>query len=697
MVSSSLLIVYVGALLFSGALALAFAYQLRTAALRPRFATAALVQAAWLAAGGIAELTLSASRFSPTGPLKLAYWLEGLSLALWVSAFLHTMTHHCHVAPSRLRLWGMEWLGAWILAGLGLCWLLLAPDNLTALLRLQCLTNTGLALFGLWCLHRLYKSASSIRLLKLICVAASLQLGYSAYDSLNCAIALTAPYSHSRIVVTLVCTLLLLVGTLVLRRESLDPHAELTLSRPIILYLSLFSISLGLLALVALAGLYIRRVGGSLGDVLYLVVMLSALACVVMLVTSEQVRNYLNVLINKHLFSHKYDYRSEWLKLIERLSRPANSQEAYGIALQAVMSIFKSPGGALFLSHPEGFFPAHSLHCPLPEQSQEPSQSPFARVLRDAEWVFFPRLPPTYTELDRHAETLPDWIRLIDRIWLVMPLIYETRLEGFILLLEPQVRTSLSWEDLDLLKITGRQLASYLAGHRKSEALSEAKQFETFNKLSAFVMHDLKNLLAQQSLLVENAAKHRNNPAFIEDTFSTIQGSVARLNVLLQKLQRREPEASRAIDLGPIVQDAIGRCQRTLPRPSLRGDTQHLRLLAAPDTLCMVLVHLIQNAQEATKPSGYVDVQVTRLGQRVMISIDDNGKGMDEDFIRHKLFKPFETTKTGKGMGIGVYQARDYIEHLGGQLSVVSQPGMGTTFTLLLPLLEVGIDYTAVE
>jgi putative PEP-CTERM system histidine kinase len=268
-----------------------------------------------------------------------------------------------------------------------------------------------------------------------------------------------------------------------------------------------------------------------------------------------------------------------------------------------------------------------------------------------------------------------------------MPLIYETKLIGFIILNEPKIYTSLNWEDLDLLKITGRQIASYIEGHRKSEALSQAKQFETFNKLSAFVMHDLKNLIAQQSLLTENAAKHKDNPAFIDDAFNTIRGSVDRLNVLLQKLQRSEPEAARSIDLKPVLIEAIGRCSRTLPIPSLRLDKENSKLLAAPDTLCMVFVHLIQNAQEATKPTGFVDIHVEHVGNQVQIKIDDNGKGMDEHFVQHSLFKPFETTKTGKGMGIGVYQAKDYIEHLGGSVIVTSQIDVGTTFTLTLPLL----------
>lgn len=100
--------------------------------------------------------------------------------------------------------------------------------------------------------------------------------------------------------------------------------------------------------------------------------------------------------------------------------------------------------------------------------------------------------------------------------------------------------------------------------------------------------------------------------------------------------------------------------------------------------------HLIQNAIEATPPHGHVMI---RLGQReegahagaVEIEIADTGQGMSEEFIRERLFKPFDSTKSA-GMGIGVFESREYITELGGMLEVSSQPGIGTTFKVVLPL-----------
>src|SRR5690606_23600968 len=155
---------------------------------------------------------------------------------------------------------------------------------------------------------------------------------------------------------------------------------------------------------------------------------------------------------------------------------------------------------------------------------------------------------------------------------------------------------------------------------------------------------------------------------------------------LLRKLQRNEPEGIRVLNLNDVLVEAVRRCQKGQPVPTLRNEHTEIRVKGDWDSLVMVFVHLIQNAQDATLPSGFIDLYVSRDNNVAAIAIEDNGEGMDEDFIRNRLFKPFDTTKTGKGMGIGVYQARDYVQNLGGNLSVESTKGEGTTFTISLPV-----------
>jgi len=256
-------------------------------------------------------------------------------------------------------------------------------------------------------------------------------------------------------------------------------------------------------------------------------------------------------------------------------------------------------------------------------------------------------------------------------------------------LTSPKGETALNWEDLDLLKTVGRQVANYLLRHEQTERLAEARQFDAFNKLAAYVMHDLKNLIAQQSLVVKNAEKHKDNPAFVDDAIQTITNSVARMNTLLRKLQRNEPESVRVLNLQEVMLEAVKRCQKSLPLPTLRNDLHSLRIKADWDALVMVFVHIIHNAQDATPNTGFIDIDVSLDNSMVNITIEDNGDGMDELFVRDRLFKPFDTTKTGKGMGIGVYQVRDNVQNLGGNLTVESTPSEGTTFTITLPVLQI--------
>ncbi|MCG8670694.1 MAG: HAMP domain-containing histidine kinase, partial [Pseudomonadales bacterium] len=215
----------------------------------------------------------------------------------------------------------------------------------------------------------------------------------------------------------------------------------------------------------------------------------------------------------------------------------------------------------------------------------------------------------------------------------------------------------------------------------------QSKQFEAYNKLTAFIMHDLKNLIAQQALVVKNAAKHKENPAFIDDMINTIDNSVNRMNNLLQKLQQKESTnviVSR-MDLHKVLIEATQKCHDRYPIPSLHLDDHESSIEADKDHFEMVMIHLIKNAQEATDSDGYVDVTLRREDSLIVIEVEDNGMGMDQAFIKERLFKPFDTTKSGKGMGIGVYQARELIRSLGGDITVQSELGEGSTFTIKIP------------
>jgi putative PEP-CTERM system histidine kinase len=264
----------------------------------------------------------------------------------------------------------------------------------------------------------------------------------------------------------------------------------------------------------------------------------------------------------------------------------------------------------------------------------------------------------------------------------------QGKLFGFVLLQNSRSPVKLNWEVIDLLGIAGSQAASYLAQQEAANELMVARQFESFNRMSTFVVHDLKNLVAQLSLMNANAERHKHNPEFQQDMLETVTYSVQKMKLLLQKLGRGgRPDNKVPLAIEQVVRHAVALKAAFEPKPRLEVSAAGLYVLADRERLERVVGHLIQNAIEATPRTGEVCVRVAGTQGRVLVEITDTGEGMSEEFVRERLFKPFESTKSA-GMGIGVFESREYINELGGRLELTSKPSLGTTFRVLLPLYQ---------
>jgi putative PEP-CTERM system histidine kinase len=286
---------------------------------------------------------------------------------------------------------------------------------------------------------------------------------------------------------------------------------------------------------------------------------------------------------------------------------------------------------------------------------------------------------------------VPKWLVEDDVAWAAIPLLHHQRLIGFVVLAAPEYRRQLDWEDFDLLRTAGNQAASSLAEALGQEALSQAQRFEEFNRRFAFILHDIKNLVSQLSLLARNAERHADNPDFRADMVATLQSSVGKMNELLNRLaphsqsrvQRIEPQPLR-----PILSAAIV-AKRRDREVNLTGDASLVAMVDAT-ALEQAVAHLVQNALDASSEEP-VTVRVSEQESNVVVAIVDKGVGMDGDFIRNQLFQPFASTKSG-GFGIGAFEARSLITAMGGRLNVDSRPGRGTTFTITLPAAEPAIE-----
>lgn len=461
--------------------------------------------------------------------------------------------------------------------------------------------------------------------------------------------------------------------------------ADLAVSRRVMFHsAALFGSALYLLAMGS-AGYYLKYFGGSWGSVMQVVFLFGAIALLIGVLFSGSFRAWLRVFISKHFYSYNYDYREEWLRFTATLSQPGPGLGDR--AVQAVATLVESPSGLMWIRTENGQFePAAHWHVG-PSSIFEPVDSPFSLYMQEKNWVIdLQELAVDPAKYDHVV--LPPWLLEFPRGWLVVPLMMQGELFGFILLTHPRSRINLNWEVIDLLKIAGSQAASYLAQNRASNALMVARQFESFNRMSTFVVHDLKNLVLQLSLLLSNAEKHKHNPAFQEDMLETIDYSVQKMKLLLQKLSRSvTPERAGALSIEAVVRQAVSLKAAFEPHPHLTVSDPGLLIMADGERLERVVGHLIQNAIEATSKDGRVDIEVLRNGQAAIIRISDTGEGMSESFIRERLFKPFESTKSA-GMGIGVFESQEYIHELGGALEVSSVPQQGSIFTITLPLLD---------
>jgi putative PEP-CTERM system histidine kinase len=270
----------------------------------------------------------------------------------------------------------------------------------------------------------------------------------------------------------------------------------------------------------------------------------------------------------------------------------------------------------------------------------------------------------------------------------MVPLLHYERLLGVVALARPPHARKLDWEDFDLLRVVGRQLASYLAEQASQDALGEAQRFDEFNRRIAFVMHDIKNLASQLALLARNAEKHAENPEFRADMLVTLKNSSEKLNALLTRLGRygaQGHEPVHPVEIAPLLRRIAERYRAQHEVTVL--EAVHCSVQAQPEALEQALVHLVQNAVEASGENQPVMLQATRDGNEVVIGVTDSGPGMTPEFVRSRLFKPFHSSKVG-GFGIGAFEAREIVRAMGGRLEVESHEGLGSRFAIHLPLAE---------
>ena len=371
----------------------------------------------------------------------------------------------------------------------------------------------------------------------------------------------------------------------------------------------MFGSGIYLLAM-GVGGYYVRDYGGTWGTVAQTIFLFGAGLVLLILLFSVPLRARLRVLINKHFFHYKYDYREEWLRFIRTLSASNEDTSLPERAIRAIAQMMDSPGGLLWMRTEYGHFePAARWNMDIPPSAKEAADSSLIRFLEIQKWVInldeYQRDPGMYRSLG--DLDIPRWLTAIPNSWLISPLILHDNLLGFVVLARsPALYGDFNWEDCDLLKTTGTEAASHLAQHAASQALVEARQFEAINRLSTYIVHDLKNLITQLSLVVSNAAKHRNNPLFMENAISTVDNSVAKMNRLLKHFRDGVQDDRKQVDLAKLLEEAVRDAQAAKPAPCFECHASDVTVAADRDRLASVVGHVIRNAQDATPEDGRV-------------------------------------------------------------------------------------------
>ncbi len=463
------------------------------------------------------------------------------------------------------------------------------------------------------------------------------------------------------------------------RRWAVDIHV----SRDVVFH-SFTLIGSGILLLaIALIGEVFRRGGSEWGQVAETSMIFGAILTIAVILTSGSARSRIRSLVVDNFFSSRYDYRKEWMRCIDALTAADAFVALHKRAIRAAAEVVDSPAGALFVRPPRdvAFQWAGSWNMPAVTAPVPPGH-PIVALFRDGDWI---------VRLDEHADA-DTWFAELARGWLVLPLNHFGDLIGFVVLAKSRAQFKLDREAFDLLRVIGREIASRVAEQRAMQVLKQTRELREYSQRFAFVIHDIKNVSGQLSMLLTNAEVYADNPEFQRDMLATVRASVGKITRLLSRLQaERQERDARLITPSERLRDIVDAARMTRQRDIVvRNRSGSAGAAIDPDAFDAVVTHLLNNAIDASEADTGVEIDLTMESHGFVIDIADKGPGMPAEFVRDELFRPLRTTKDG-GLGIGAYQARELLRDSGGDLLVISKPGEGTTMRIILPSVRADV------
>jgi len=482
-------------------------------------------------------------------------------------------------------------------------------------------------------------------------------------------------------------SLMMLLGIflMVFSALRLRPFAmNINVSRYVI-YRSLTFMGVGLyLCISALIIFGIHDLGLNASVVMTGFLIFCALLVFLLLVLSPELRTRVKFFISTHFFISKYDYRKEWSEMSRYLSVAATENQILHVTAQVILESMYIRELSIWLRSEDVFSCALSF----------PNAPIVASVAHDDPFLIylsvrpFLRSMPVGDRLWERVVTSDATFVEANKIEMAVPMTSENAVVGFIAVGRENPGSSFGTDDIDLLTNIAAQCGAALMQARFAQQLAENKEVDTYNYLSASLLHDLKNAAGHLSLILQNAPKHIDQKDFQEDMLATVAQSLARIDKVINKLGRLPGKVTitrQTLKVEPFVQALLHRLKPRLADIRLiqRMDAD-LTVNMDPDMLERMLENLIVNASEAVAPQGEITITASRSGGGTVITVADDGPGLTDEFVKDRLFKPFQTTKP-TGTGIGLWHVKNMAQQVGARILLDNRRARGVAFTLVFP------------
>jgi len=450
----------------------------------------------------------------------------------------------------------------------------------------------------------------------------------------------------------------------------------------------------GYLLAVGVLAQIVSLMGGAQSFRVQAFLILVGIAVLAVLLLSDRLRQRIQRFVSRHFKRPQHDFRKVWTLFTQRMSSVLSHTELSSTAAKLISETFNILSVTIWLTDDRKgqlvFGASTSLSEPA-VLSPIPESAVFAQLLSDVQKLRHP------FDLEKTKE---EWAEVLKRInttrfpgggnRIAVPLLAGDRCLGLAVLADRVNGLPYTFEELDLLKCIGDQLATGILNIRLTEELMQARELEAFQSMSAFFVHDLKNAASGLNLMLQNLPVHFDDPAFRKDalqgignTVKRINQLIARLSVLRNKLELRPVES----DLNQLVTETL-QCLNGEPGIEVVKEMSPLpKIVADREQFQNVVTNLLFNARDAVGNGGRIRVETGRTDDSFFLAVSDNGCGMSPAFLAHSLFRPFKTTKK-KGLGIGMFESKMIVEAHGGNIQVESEPGKGTTFKVSLPMKQ---------